>query len=835
MPVQVTYPGVYVQEAPSGVHSIAQVATSVAAFVGMTSSGPVNVPTAVFSYREYDRIFGGTVYVGELSDQVRQFFLNGGAEAWIVRNAANALDGGTMVAKSTLFAEPVGANAPNAKVLVVSAKNAGTAGNNIQIGVDYDTSSPERTFNLTVLLPVTKSNGSIVFEAAEPAYKNLSMDPASPRFAPLIVSRQSDLINVAVDSSIGGPTTVTPLDATANVSQSGLIFDAAAGSVATFVTNKLAGGADRLMFVSVANGPPVRVNLQGLPTANDAAVTGAIQTRFNSALQDAGQTATVNVALAAAAGGQVLTIQSNQGPVVITSAPSFDVAGLLALGVANGGLEADAYSARRPAPTGMLTRVHGNTAAPGAMFARIDGFAAAAKNSVGNWKIDASPGHGGTAAVPEFTGAKKMADDTSIDPSVVGTFNAVAKMLDALVASINGTPAVSVDFTAYRAGMRVGIRPKYGSADSDLLLALSSPGATGAPYTLDGANNIAQTGTRPTNVLRYPIGLALPAAPAPPGGAYRSDLQAGNDGNFPLLADYLYSWDKLERVADIFNILVLPRAQGIAGRQTDVARAAIWPSASQFCRRLRAFLIVDPPTEDSPSAWLNVAAAVGDIPNFRGPLEQDYAAVYWPRVITNDPTGAKITLDPAGTIAGLYAKTDTRRGVWKAPAGLEATLMGVTGLELYVTNDENGRTNPQAINTLRMKVSGVTSWGARTLMGFDGTADEDYRYVPVRRLALMIEESLYRGLQFAVFEPNAEPLWGQIRLAAGSFMNGLFKEGAFKGLKASDAYYVACGPSTTSQRDINLGIVNVEVGFAPLKPAEFVVITIKQLAGQIEV
>ena len=829
MPVQVTYPGVYVQEAPSGVHTIAQVATSVAAFVGMCPSGPVNIPTAVFSFREFDRIFGGDVDVGELPDQVRQFFLNGGSEAWIVRNALGALDGAAMVAKSTLRAELVGTTNPGAKVLVVSAKNAGSAGNNIQLAVDYVTSSPERTFNLTVLLPVTKSNGVTVFEPAEPTYTELSMDPSSPRFAPVIVSGQSALIDLEIDASIGGPTTVNPVDATANVSQSGLIFNSAAGSLATFVTNKiLAGGTDRLMFVSVANGPPVRVNLQGISAANDGAVTGAIKTLINSALQDAGQTATVtNVALTAAAGGGVLTIQSNDGPVVITSAPANDVAAILAFGVANGGLETDAYSIRRPAPTGMLTRVHTGSA-PGTLFARINGFAATAKNSVGNWKIDAPP-HGGTAAVAEYAGATLMGDDTSIDPSVAGTFSAVAKMLDALVNSINNTAAVSTDFTAYRAGMRVGIRPTYGSADSDLTLTLSSPGATGAPYTLDGGGNIAQTGTRPTNVVRYRLGLALPPAPAAPGGAYRDDVQLGNDGGNPLPDDYSYSWDKLERVADIFNIMVLPRSKGLSGLQTDAARAAIWPLASQFCERLRAFLIVDP-----PATWITAAAAVADIVNLRGPLVQDYAAVYWPRVITNDPAGNKITIDPAGTIAGLYANTDTKRGVWKAPAGLEATLIGVNGLEHYVTNDENGQTNPQAINTLRMKVSGITSWGARTLIGFEGTADEDYRYVPVRRLALLIEESLYRGLQFAVFEPNAEPLWGQIRLAAGSFMNGLFQQGAFKGLKASDAYYVACGADTTDQRAINSGVVYVEVGFAPLKPAEFVVITIKQLAGQIQ-
>lgn len=823
MPVQVTYPGVYVQEAPSGVHTIAEVATSVAAFVGMTPSGPVNVPTTVFSYREFDRIFGGDVYVGELADQVRQFFLNGGGQAWIVRNAEGALDGGTMVAKSTLHAED------NAAVLVISAKNAGSAGNAIQIGVDYDTASPERTFNLSVYQPETKSDGSVEPTLVE-QFSELSMDPASPRFAPRIVAQTSELITATPDSSILLNGVVQPVSTlTLNASQSGLIFD----DIPAFVTAKL-GGPNPQFLISVANQPPVPVSLTGLPTA--AATTTAtyktqIEGMINSALSNNGQTATVVVEFPAVAGGETLRITSTNGPVVVTSAPNGDVAGALRLGVDNGGYETDYFSWRRPAATGFLTRVH--TTSGGTVsdrtFKRLYDFASAAKGDVGDWTIAASAGKGGTATVAAYTGTDTMADITPAD-GVKGTFQQVADNLQALADSINAT--IGDDFEAYVTGPRMGVRPKYGGAVSDLALTLTSAGPT---YTLQGTGNLAQGATRPTNVVRYGLGQALPPAPAIPGGAYRSALQVGNDGNIPLPDDYAYSWDKLERTADIFNIMILPRAQGMNGRQTDVARAAIWPSASQFCRRLRAFLLVDPPTEDSPKAWVDVAAAVADIANFRGPLDQDYAAVYWPRIITNDPAGKKIVLDPSGTIAGLYAKTDTRRGIWKAPAGLEATLMGVTGLELLVTNDENGRTNKEAINTLRMKVSGVTSWGARTLMGFEGAANQDYRYVPVRRIALLIEESLYRGLQFAVFEPNAEPLWGQIRLAAGSFMNGLFRRGAFKGLKASEAYYVACGPSTTTQRDINLGIVNVEVGFAPLKPAEFVVITIKQLAGQIEV
>jgi uncharacterized protein len=152
-----------------------------------------------------------------------------------------------------------------------------------------------------------------------------------------------------------------------------------------------------------------------------------------------------------------------------------------------------------------------------------------------------------------------------------------------------------------------------------------------------------------------------------------------------------------------------------------------------------------------------------------------------------------------------------------------------------MTDADNGIINPQAVNAIRQFPNGIVSWGARTMVGFDNSGNDDFKYIPVRRLTLMIEESLYRGLGFAVFEPNDEPLWAQIRLAAGSFMNGLFRQGAFKGAKASDAYFVKCDAETTTQNDIDLGIVNVVVGFAPLKPAEFVVVVVRQIAGQAQI
>ncbi len=187
-----------------------------------------------------------------------------------------------------------------------------------------------------------------------------------------------------------------------------------------------------------------------------------------------------------------------------------------------------------------------------------------------------------------------------------------------------------------------------------------------------------------------------------------------------------------------------------------------------------------------------------------------------------------------GAVAGLMARIDGARGVWKAPAGSEADLRGVVGIERRFSDDENGILNPKAINTVRVFPEGIVNWGARTMDG-DDQFQSEYKYIPIRRTALFIEESLYRGLKWVVFEPNDEPLWAQIRLNVGAFMNGLFRQGAFQGAKPSDAYFVRCDAETTTQDDRNRGIVNVWVGFAPLKPAEFVVLYLQQMAGQIQV
>jgi phage tail sheath protein FI len=279
--------------------------------------------------------------------------------------------------------------------------------------------------------------------------------------------------------------------------------------------------------------------------------------------------------------------------------------------------------------------------------------------------------------------------------------------------------------------------------------------------------------------------------------------------------------------ADLFNILCIPAAAELA----DAGEMrAVYAEAEAYCEERRAFLLVDiPEGVDEVSemeTWLSENEG----------LRHRNAAVYFPRVRFPDPLNRNRlrSFASSGTVAGLYAATDAGRGVWKAPAGTEARLRNVQGLDRVLTDGENGVLNPLGVNALRnFPVYGSVSWGARTLDGADMQAS-DWKYVPVRRLALFLEESLYRGTKWVVFEPNDEPLWAQIRLSIGGFMQNLFRQGAFQGRTPREAYLVRCDAETTTQDDIDRGIVNILVGVAPLKPAEFVILRIQQLAGQTE-
>ena len=276
--------------------------------------------------------------------------------------------------------------------------------------------------------------------------------------------------------------------------------------------------------------------------------------------------------------------------------------------------------------------------------------------------------------------------------------------------------------------------------------------------------------------------------------------------------------------ADLFNLLCLPPYNDSG----DVDPALI-TAAATYCEKRRAMLLID-----APITWNTKEEAVAGIKVGVGTNSKN-AAVFFPRLQQTNPLrgGQVETYASCGAIAGIFSRTDQQRGVWKAPAGLDATVNGIVGLSVNLTDRENGELNPLGINCLRsFPASGRVVWGSRTLQGNDQLASE-WKYIPVRRTALFLEESLYRGTQWVVFEPNDEPLWAQIRLNLGAFMNNLFRQGAFQGTTPKEAYFVKCDKETTTQNDINLGIVNIVVGYAPLKPAEFVIIKFQQMAGQL--
>lgn len=305
-------------------------------------------------------------------------------------------------------------------------------------------------------------------------------------------------------------------------------------------------------------------------------------------------------------------------------------------------------------------------------------------------------------------------------------------------------------------------------------------------------------------------------------------LQDG-EASAPKEADFTsFYGSTLVKVRDV-SIMVLPGQEWA----DDGSGNSIISATLSHCESTKSrVLVVDPPQ----GYELDKASTVSDM----GLPTSSYSFSYYPWVKVSNPfydsdtnpnASTTLTIAPSAFAAGMCAKIDGSRGVWKAPAGVETNLLGVAGLEYQVEDGEQDQLNPLGINCFRKLPNfGSVIWGSRTL---STKANPEWRYVPVRRTAIFIEQSLYNGIQWAVFEPNDHRLWSSLRANIDSFMNGLFRSGAFQGEKASDAYFVRCGlGDTMNQGDIDRGQVIVQVGFAPLKPAEFVIVRLQQKVGQ---
>lgn len=282
----------------------------------------------------------------------------------------------------------------------------------------------------------------------------------------------------------------------------------------------------------------------------------------------------------------------------------------------------------------------------------------------------------------------------------------------------------------------------------------------------------------------------------------------------------------LSAVPERFDLLLMPEVATLP----DADQHALIGAARDLCTSRRAFLIVDPPLL---SSGVGTPAGVAALRAWANPIlgpAADAAAVYYPWLEVDDPwePGTTRLVPPSGSVAGAYGVRDATRGVWKAPTGTDVPLAGVRApADPTLTDAVQGELNPLAINCLRhFPEHGTVAFGARTAAGAQ-TVASPFKYVPVRRTANFIEHSLGEGLGWAAFEPNAAPLWAAVVDAVSDFMAGLFAAGAFAGSTAKDAFFVRCGPSTTTAADLEAGILIVEVGFAPSRPAEFVIVRVR--------
>jgi phage tail sheath protein FI len=777
---QVSFPGVYVNEISSGSHTITGVATSIPAFVGMTKDGPLNTPTTVLGFTDFSRTFSADTSQGELPDQVRQFFLNGGTEAIIVRIAAGA-GPATVTLKNT-----AGTN-----VLTLQSNSAGTDQNALRASIDYNTSNPETTFNLTVFRETLDSAGNAT-DSSQETIPNLSMNPKDPRYVATVLPLESALVTgtvlPAVVATGGGSSISGTVDAT----------DIIGNQLKSAVVNQGGTGKFRL---SLGGAAPVTISIS-IPTSGTLALSD-VQTALDNVL-GAGVVKASLSATTSPLQYLAFTATSPNTPnidirgldVQLSPGPDSDIAMAMGLGVAQGGIEIGSLAAFRPAPSAIVADLASSTDPIGDLIE----FASTQKNtwtSSTTLTMSGAEGFslpGNQVLFPVTSGAMDTGNAVPGNPTATSLLN-VQQNLQAVASAINLLSPIG--WHAELQGYRLALIPTFGDSQSGP--GNSFPSAGQPPGIADMLQVVTQTAA-------FVLG-------------------AGSDGSKPTETEYDAAYAVIDSQVEIFNILVLPRSAG----DTANDRAAFWGPASSFCVTKRAFLVMD-----LDNTVTTVAQAQAAVKQARIGLVKDHAATYWPRLQVN-PDGNPRTIDPNGTMAGIMARIDGTRGVWKAPAGLEASLTGVLGVTTKMSDAENGLLNPQALNAIRVFPNGIVSWGARTMDGFDNSGDDDFKYIPVRRFELFIEQSLVDGLRFAVFEPNAEPLWSTIRLSVTAFMNNLFRQGAFAGTTTRDSFFVKVDSETTTATDINLGIVNVVVGFAPLKPAEFVVITIQQQAGQVQV
>lgn len=777
------HPGVYIEEIPSGSRPIEASSTSVTAFVGRVPKGPVGEAVLIQTRDEYVRDFGDIASEDDaMGLAVRAFYLNGGKDAYICRLASE--DPPTAAAASTVQGQDVGGQ----NVIAIRATSVGEWGNDVYyriVKADQDA----LMFDLEV---GHQEDGEFVVDET---FSGLTMNDQDDNYALTAVNGNSDYVEIALEPAADAD------DAAEQYQQGSL-------------TGGEMDGANDAFSANMSGQTSLTLNINGLGARQvtiDAAtlgLAGADNQTDGDAVAAAIQTAVTAFGLQAAYTGFTCGYAGQRFS--LTSGEEGPSSGVTVYDGDGGGGDLGGFLRLSSLSRATLTGAALDDANDMLFSTGIAGTVTLELN------VD---DHGNETV-------SLLDADLGLEGGHDADAGRVAQAIRDAVRAINTSVAAYKDFDCeYDTGTNRFILTSGSSASrtssltvtNDPLPALAGLlGLNAADTTLVEGREIEHGTAR---VIPQQVLGTLEAG---------EQLQGGGEAA-PASADYSSFFNQtLRKVRDV-GIIVLSGEYWAA----DGSGSAIVSAALAHCEAMKnRILLVSPP----PNVELEQAAQVDQM----ALPTSTYSVLYYPWIKvanpfynaeTNPNADTTLTIAPSAFAAGMMAKIDGRRGVWKAPAGVETQLLGIAGLEFTVEDGEQDQLNPLGVNCIRtLPGFGSVIWGSRTL---STKADPEWRYVPVRRTAIFIERSIYEGIQWAVFEPNDHRLWASLRTNIDSFMNGLFRGGAFQGEKASDAYFVRCGlGDTMTQGDIDRGQVIVIVGFAPRKPAEFVIVRIQQKVAQ---
>jgi phage tail sheath protein FI len=771
--MELLHPGVYLQEVPSGVQPIEGVSTSTGAFIGKAQMGTMGQAVMVTSLSDFTSRYGSYLTDGYLAHSVLGFFSNGGKRTYIVRIAG----AGAAAAEITVR------DRKGDPTLQILAKNEGVWGNLLDLVITNGTSDPDNLFNISIFQNRSSQNPPLPPLLLE-SLTDLSMDPNSQTFVDTVSASAKYVSTAAIAADLA--------TATAGTSQSGKL--------------PVGNGAD-LLLLGVAHNGVETAGVVGPP-----ATPGTSQSAVNPSTNPRADKRRLQINLNGD-GLRDITIpgDANTGP-LIAAAIQKAVRALTANSAARQPAY-DNFTAVYPTPGAaqpsyLLTS--GTTGAASSVVV-TDSNATPIRLADGAWTFNININNDGPQQV---TIGGPLPDGDAIA-------GAIATKVKALLAHR------AANAGAY--GITCTYETSANAANPSLLLTSGAAGVSSSVVVTNGTNNNVATllNLGLTNGGREIIGSAVlrPAVSQTPtemhvGAAVVTgnvvSVVPGDDGGTPQDNDYISGLSALDTVRDV-NIVAVP----------GIGLPSVVAAATNYCtQRMDSFFVGDMHlTDDTPAEAITFVNGLT--------VKSSYGAVYYPWLRIVDPSGNSTTpipVPPSGYVMGMYAHTDSTRGVWKAPAGTGANIGGLVGLVVNTTDAQQDSLNPIGVNVIRsFPASGIVIWGTRTLAT---RSDPEYRYIPVRRTAIYLEQSIYNGIQWAVFEPNDEPLWASLRLNINAFMMLQFRAGAFQGKSATDAFFVKVDSTTTTQADIDAGVVNILVGFAPLKPAEFVVLKLTQKVNQ---